>query len=49
MSGAKLSHISVFADPLGEPEYAVSLNDGKDLGTATFGPDGQLRKADKPD
>lgn len=49
MSDARLSHISVFADPLGEPEYAVSLNDGGDLGTATFGPDGQLRKADKPD
>ena len=44
MSGARLSHISVFADPLGEPEYAVSLTDGDDLGTATFGPDGQLRK-----
>ena len=49
MSGARLSHISVFADPLGEPEYAVSLIDGEDFGTATFGPDGQLRKADKPD
>lgn len=44
MPGARLSHISVFADPLGEPEYAVSLIDGDDLGTATFGPDGQLRK-----
>ena len=44
MSGARLSHISVFADPLGEPEYAVSLIDGDDLATATFGPDGQLRK-----
>lgn len=44
MSGARLSHISVFADPLGEPEYAVTLTDGDDLGTATFGPDGQLRK-----
>lgn len=44
MSGARLSHISVFADPLGEPEYAVSLTDGGDLGTATFGADGQLRK-----
>ena len=44
MSGARLSHISVFADPLGEPEYAVTLINGDDLGTATFGPDGQLRK-----
>lgn len=44
MSGARLSHVSVFADPLGEPEYAVALVDGDDLGTATFGPDGQLRK-----
>lgn len=44
MSGARLSHISVFADPLGEPEYAVTLTDGGDMGTATFGPDGQLRK-----
>ena len=49
MSGARLSHVSVFADPLGEPEYAVSLIHGDGMGTATFGPDGQLRKADKPD
>lgn len=44
MSGARLSHISVFADPLGDPEYAVSLIEGDYLGTATFGPDGRLRK-----
>ena len=44
MPGAPLSHISVFADPLGAPEYAVSLKDGDEFGTATFGPDGQIRK-----
>lgn len=44
MSGAELSHVTVFADALGDPEYAVSLKDGSDFGTATFGPEGEIRK-----
>ena len=39
------------ADALGDPEVRVSASKGKygDLGTATFGADGQLRKVELPD
>lgn len=46
-----ISHVQISADALGDPEVRVSASKGKygDLGTATFGADGQLRKVELPD
>lgn len=46
-----ISHVQISADALGDPEVRVSASKGKygDLGTATFGADGELRKVELPD
>lgn len=45
------SHVTISADPVGDPEFRVSASEGEygDLGTVVFGPDGQVREITMPD
>lgn len=45
------SHVTIDADPLGDPEFRVSASEGEygDLGTVTFGPGGEVREITMPD
>lgn len=45
---ARLSHVSVSPDDSGQAEYLIALATDDSLGTATFGPDGQMREARPP-
>lgn len=45
---ARLSHVSVSPDDSGQAEYLIALATDNSLGTATFGPDGQMREARPP-
>lgn len=50
MDDAEISHVFISPDALGDPEYRVSVSEGDDgdLGTATFGPDGEVRERNEP-
>ncbi|RBA39782.1 hypothetical protein DQ226_02515 [Dietzia maris] len=47
---ARTSHVSVYPDALGQPEYVVNVSEGpgKPLGNVTVGVDGQVREVQQP-
>lgn len=47
---ARTSHVSVYADALGQPEYVVNVSEGpgNPLGKVTVGVDGQVREVQQP-
>lgn len=51
MDDAETSHVSIYSDALGDPEYRISVSDGDngDLGTLTVGIDGEVREVHRPD
>ncbi len=46
--GAPVSHVSVFADVLGEPEFTVAVHAGERLGTVRYDHDGDVLRVDAP-
>lgn len=47
---ASTSHVSVYPDALGEPEFVVNVSEGpsEPLGSVTVGGDGQIREVSEP-